>query len=371
LPTHERVEDAIRQTMLPRPCPCTAVVLVLLVTGVAGCQRPAERVFEFSTDASSRAGLVALGDGVVVSNEAGAVLRLTRSGEPLWRVKFAQEVAALPTVAMDSVFVGTVGGELASLALPDGAERWRLTGEPPVLTALVSDATSLYVLGPDGAVRAHALDTGKVRWRRPAPRAEEARLEPGQRLPAPVLAGEVLVVALGEAGLVGLSTENGAVRWRRALPQVLGMTREADVVYVSTRDGRVAALGSSDGSPRWEQTPAPRLTSPPTYAQGSLWVGAEPPRLLELAPADGKQLSATPLPAALVTQLTVHAELLLVPTSGREGQLLGLKRQAAAPTFSLRADTPLRTAPIVMGDQLFVLGLDGRVLSWSIRTPPP
>jgi len=299
------------------------------------------------------------------------VLRLDRRGEAVWGVKLAQEVAALPTVSGDSVIAGTVGGELAHLALADGAERWRLTGEPPVLTALVSDAASAYAVGPDGAVRAYALDTGKVRWRRPPPRVEEARLEPGQRLPAPVLAPEVLVVALGEAGLVGLSPETGAVRWRRALPQVLGMTREADAVYVTTRNGRVAALGLADGSPRWEQTPAPQLTSPPTFAQGSLWVGAEPPQLLELSPVDGKALSATPLPAALVTHLTVQGELLLVPTSGREGLLLGLKRQAAAPAFSLRADTPLRTPPIVMGAQLFVLGLDGRVLSWSIRTPTP
>jgi outer membrane protein assembly factor BamB len=100
-------------------------------------------------------------------------------------------------------------------------------------------------------------------------------------------------------------------------------------------------------------------------------VGAEPPQLLELSPADGKRLSGVSLPAPLVTQLAVHGELLLVPTSGREGQLLALRRQGTAPAFSLRADTPLRTPPIVMGDQLFVLGLDGRVLSWSIRTPEP
>jgi outer membrane protein assembly factor BamB len=315
--------------------------------------------------------MVALEDSVVVSNEAGAVLRLDKRGEPVWRVKFAHEVAARPTVSGSSVIVGTVGGELASLGLADAAERWRVTGELPVLTALVSDATSVYVLGPDGAVRAYALDTGKARWRRPPPRVEEARVDSGQRLPAPVLVGEVLVVALGEAGLVGLSTETGFIRWRRAMPQVLGMTQEADTVYVTTRTGRVTALSAADGSPRWEQTPGPQPTSPPTYAQGSLWVGAEPARLLELSPTDGKQLSETPLPAPLVTQLAVHGELLLVPTSGREGLLLGLRRQVASPIFSLRADTPLRTPPIVMGAQLFVLGLDGRVLSWSIRTPEP
>ena len=27
--------------------------------------------------------------------------------------------------------------------------------------------------------------------------------------------------------------------------------------------------------------------------------------------------------------------------------------------------------PVVLGDQLFVLGLDGRVLSWSLRPPEP
>jgi outer membrane protein assembly factor BamB len=355
--------------MLPRACPCTLLLLVLLATGAGGCQRQPERVFEFSTDASSRAGLVALEDGVLVGNEAGALVRLDRRGEPVWRVKFGQEVAARPAVSGDSVLVGTVGGELARLGLADAAERWRLTGEPPVLTALVADDTSVYVVGPEGAVRAHALDTGQVRWKRPGPRAEESRLEPGQRLPAPVLAQGVLVVALGEAGLVGLSTAEGAVRWRHPMAQVLGMTLEGDTLYVSARNGRMIALGVADGSLRWDHSPATILTSPPTYVQGVLWAGTEPPQLLAISPKDGRRLTGISLPAPLVAQLAVHGELLVVPTSGREGQLLVLRRQGGPPVFSLRADTPLRTPPVVLGDQLFVLGLDGRVLSWSLRTP--
>ncbi|WP_224365738.1 outer membrane protein assembly factor BamB family protein [Hyalangium versicolor] len=338
---------------------------------MAGCQRPTERVFAFSTDASSRAGLVGLEDGVLVGNEAGALVRLTRSGEPVWRVKFGQEVAARPTVAGDSVVAGTVGGELAKLGLADGTERWRLTGVPPVLTALVSDDASVYVQGPDGAVRAHALDTGQVRWRQPAPKAEEAHIDPSQRLPAPVLAGGVLVVSLGDAGLVGLSTVDGTVRWRKPWTQVLGMTREGDTLYVSMRNGRVGSLKGEDGSVRWEQTPAEVLTSPPTYLQGVLWVGTEPPQLLAISPTDGRRLSGIALPAQLVTQITEHGEQLIVPTSGREGLLVALRRQGGAPVFSVRTDTPLRTTPVVIGDQLFALGLDGRVLSWSIRVPEP
>jgi len=357
--------------MLLRACPRTYLLLVLLVTGGTGCKRGPERVFEFSTDASSRAGLVALEDGVLVGNEAGALVRLDQRGEPVWRVKLGQEVAARPTVSGDSVLAGTVGGELVRLGLVDGAERWRLTGEPPVLTELVSDDTSVYVLGPDGAVRAHALDTGQVRWRRPAPKAEESHLESGQRLPAPALSGGVLVVSLGDAGLAGLSTEDGEVRWRQPMGQLLGMTREGDTLYLSMRTGKMAAVGMADGALRWEQSPASVLTSPPTYVQGVLWVGTEPPQLLAVSPSDGRRLSSITLPSPLVTQLAVHGEQLVVPTSGREGWVLALRRQGGAPVLTLRTDTPVRTQPVVLGDQLFVLGLDGRVLSWSLRPPEP
>lgn len=358
--------------MLKRACPCSHLLLVLLVTGSVGCKRGPERVFEFSTDASSRAGLVGLEDGVLVGNEAGALVRLSRQGEPVWRVKLGQEVAGRPVVVGDSVVAGTVGGELARLGLADGAERWRLTGEPPVVAGLVADETSVYVLGPDGAVRAHALDTGQVKWRRPAPKPEELHLEPGQRLPAPELAAGVLAVSLGAAGLVGLSVETGEVRWRRPMAPVLGMTRDGETLYASTRTGKVAAVGMTDGALRWEQAPAPVLTSPPTLAQGVLWVGAaEPSQLLAISPSDGRRLSSIALPSPLVTQLAVHGEQLVVPTSGREGLVLTLKRQGGPPELTLRTDTPLRTQPVVLGDQLFVLGLDGRVLSWSLRPPEP
>ena len=357
--------------MLSRACPRIRLLLVLLVTGAAGCQRATEPVFTFSTDGSSRAGLVALEDGVLVGNEAGVLVRLNRRGEPVWKVKFAQEVAARPAVVTDSVIAGTVGGELSRLALADGAERWHLTGKPAVLAGLVADEASVYVLGPDGAVRAHALDTGQVRWRRPAPKPEESHIDPSQRLPSPVLAGTMLVVCLGDAGLVGLATEDGTVRWSRPLSQVLGMTHEAGTLYVSMRSGRMAALGMEDGALRWEQTVAPVLTSPPTYLQGVLWAGTEPPQLLAVSPRDGRRLSGIALPSPLVTQLAEHGEQLLVPTSGTEGQLLALRRQGGAPLFSVRTDTPLRTTPVVIGDQIFVLGLDGRVLSWNIRAPVP
>jgi outer membrane protein assembly factor BamB len=358
--------------MPTRACPRTLWLLLTAVAWTLACQKPAEHVFHASSDASSRSGLVVLEDGVLLGNEAGAVVRLDRGGKPLWRVGLGREVAARPTVSGDSVIAGTIAGDLVRLSLAEGQERWRLTGQPPVLTPLVSDAASVYVVAPDGAVRAHALDSGQVRWRRPAPKAEEARIDGSRPLPSPLLAGGLLVVALGDAGLVALSPADGAVRWRQPLAGVLGLESAEDTLYVSTRDGKVRALGLTDGARRWEASPAPALTSPPTLLFGRLWVGAteaEAPSLLGLSPEGGEVLSRATLPAPLTARPATSAGYLLVPTNDRQGRLLALRNGQGEPAFTLRLDTPLRTAPVVLGDQLFVLGQDGRVLSWRIQPP--
>ncbi|NTX04833.1 PQQ-binding-like beta-propeller repeat protein [Myxococcus sp. CA051A] len=365
--------------MSPRACPCRHLALALTLTLVTamGCREPAETVFRYSTDASSRAGLTPLPDGVLTGNEAGAVVRLDRTGALVWRVALGREVATRPVVAGDSVIVGTVAGDLVRLALADGAERWRLTGEPPVLTPLVPapDGASVYVVAPDGAVRSLAVDTGKVRWKTPAPKPDEAHLDAGRGLPSPVLVDGRLVVALGDVGLVALSTADGARVWRQEVRGVLGLEVRGEALFASTRDKRVWALRTQDGAPLWEQSPAKDLTSPPSLALGLLWVGArveDAPVLVGLSPEDGKEVARVGLPDVLTTHVAeAPGDVLLVPTHGRQGRLLALKQPTWERAFSLRTDTALRSRPVVLGEQVFVLGQDGRVLSWKLRPPEP
>lgn len=363
--------------MSPRTCPCRPPLLALALTLVmaVGCREPAETAFRTSTDAPSRAGLTPLTEGVLTGNEAGAVVRLDPSGAVVWRVALGREVATRPVVAGDSVIAGTVAGDLVRLALSNGAEQWRLTGEPPVLTPLVlsPDGATVYVVAPDGAVRALAADTGKVFWKVPPPKPDESHLDTRRGLPSPVLAGGKLVVALGDVGLMALSTADGGVAWRRDLRNVLGLEAKGDVLYASTRDKHVWALQAKDGTPLWDRALTEELTGPPSSALGVLWVGArteEAPRVLGFDPATGKDVARAALPDPLTTAVAeVHGELLLVPTQGRQGRLVALKRPTWERAFSLRTDTALRSQPVVQGEQLFVLGQDGRVLSWKLRPP--
>ncbi|WP_307734606.1 outer membrane protein assembly factor BamB family protein [Pyxidicoccus parkwayensis] len=341
-----------------------------------GCREPADSAFRYSTDASSRAGLAVVADGVITGNEGGTVVRLDRDGRVVWRVSLGREVAARPVVVGDGVIVGTVAGDVVRLGMEDGAERWRVTGEPPVLTPGVTDEarTSVYFVAPDGAVRAHAVDTGKVRWRAPAPKATEPAPDSPRGLPAPVLAEGLLVVARGSAGLVALSTDDGRQAWARDVRDVVGLEAWRDAVYVSARPGRLLALRAKDGGSLWEQSVADGLTGPPAMALGTLWMGAgaaASPALLGVDRESGKEVARVTLPDPLLTRVTpIRGELLLVPTAGRDGRLLVLKPPSWERAFALRTDTPLRTAPVVLGDEFFVLGLDGRVMAWRLKPPP-
>ncbi|NOK38702.1 PQQ-binding-like beta-propeller repeat protein [Corallococcus exercitus] len=374
--------------MPSRACPRLLLVPCLTLTlAVMACQRaPVEPAFQYSSDASSRTGLTALVDGVLLGNEAGAVVRLDREGRPVWTTRLGREVAVAPALAGDSVIVGTVVGELACLSLQDGKERWRLGGEPPVLTPPVVDDAghTVFLVTPDGAVRALAVDSGQARWKRPAPRAPaqapapapvkslepQVSVAPALRA-APVLLEDVLVVPL-ESGLWGLDAQSGEPRWSKPVTDVVGLDSERDTVFVATRPGRVLALSAKDGSTRWEQRFADGVTGPPARALGALWVGAGPTSLVGLSTAEGREVARVALPSPLVGRVQVGLEdLLLVPTSGREGRLVAFKAPGWTPAFTVRADTPLRTRPVVRGPLVFVLGLDGRVLAWRLQVPPP
>ena len=196
--------------MPPRLCPRFVLPLALAAL-MAACRQPTDKLFAFSSDAPSRTSLVPLENGVLVGNEAGRLLRLSPQGESVWQVELGREVAARPTVTGGGIIVGTVGGTLVSLALGDGTERWRLTGQPPVLTPLVSDSGSVYVVAPDGSVRAQAVDSGEVRWRRPLPSGER-RPDATRPLPSPVLAGGLGALVLDYGGLFPLAPQDGAGR---------------------------------------------------------------------------------------------------------------------------------------------------------------
>ena len=82
---------------------------------------------------------------------------------------------------------------------------------------------------------------------------------------------------------------------------------------------------------------------------------------------DGAETSRHELPGPLVAPVAAVGPWLVVPTRTREGWLLGIDSEAGSRVFTQRLDTAVVARPVVRGDQLLVLGRDGRVLSWRLN----
>jgi outer membrane protein assembly factor BamB len=333
----------------------------------SGCRRPLEREFEYSSDGPSRTGLLAVPDGVVLGNESGAVVRVATDGRPRWRMALAREVAARPVVAGEVLVAATLGGDWYGLDVETGAERWRRTGQPAVLTPLCTDGAAAVLVARDGAVRAIDAATGADLWARPPPPGgpREAAAE-DSAFPAPLFTGARYLVALGDAGLWALDPSSGQPVWRHA-GGASGLAASAGRAFTASRRGPVTAVDLATGRTVWSVRPAALPTAGPWLAGDAVWVGVEGNVLVELDPADGRERSSRTLPAP-ASGVVAHRHLLLVGTSGLEGRLLAFRPGVTAPALSVPLDSPLRAPPLLMGGQILVLASDGRLLGFRARS---
>jgi outer membrane protein assembly factor BamB len=340
------------------------LTLVAFAVALTGCNSPAEEAFAYSSDAPSRTGLLPLAEGVILGNEAGALIRLDQEGRERWRVELVRELVARPARVGDTVVAVTSAGEWVGVDLDSGEQRWRLGGKPAVHLPLASDDQRAFAVADDGSVEAISGRSGGTAWKRLPPEGLDGRAELAA---PPVWLGGRLFVGLGPAGMYALDPLDGARLWHRAIGDVLGFLAEGERVYALTREGELFALRASDGQPEWSRPLGVKVQSGPWLARGLLWIGLQDEDvLLAVDPQNGAEVWRVSLPAPLRGGVGEYRELVLVPTNGREGQLLGFRPGQSAPVLDLRADSPLRTPPVVLDERALVLAADGRVLAWDI-----
>jgi outer membrane protein assembly factor BamB len=166
-----------------------------------------------------------------------------------------------------------------------------------------------------------------------------------------------------------LDLDDGRVKWRQRLARPRGLAAAAGRVYAAGGQGRLTAFEGEDGKVAWTRELGAEVSGGPSLALGALWVGLEDRTLLQLDPADGHEVWRTALPAPLRAGVAEAKGLVLVPTSAGEGKLVALRPGESQPVFEVRADSPLRTQPVVMGEVLVFAAADGRVLGYRLREP--
>ena len=221
------------------------------------------------------------------TDAGGELVAVNLSANPnavLWRVPTGDIHYSSPAIAGDLVVVGVNGMADASGATwdppygllavhRDGAVAWFFATDGPVASSpavsagrifFTTHGSRLYAVGTDGAEA----------WNRTIGFSTSS--------PA-VSAGRVFVGngSLGGSGRVQAFTTEGTSVWTTPLngPVQSAMVVAGEAVYATTNapEGRVYALGASDGKVRWSWAPSPPdyILGSPAIAGGRLYVAVD------------------------------------------------------------------------------------------------
>jgi len=198
------------------------------------------------------AGPVASADTVFAADAFGNVTAFDlASGGRRWRRDTRPErdglggVGAGCTLGGDTLYVATGAAEVLALEVATGAVRWRAAIPAPTRGAPAVAGGRIHVLTLENHLLTLSAEDGRRLW---AHRGQAVTAIP-LGLPAPAVAGEVVVAGFPSGELIALRAADGRVAWTEALSAPPGSRRGgiADVTGVRAlpvvSDGRVVAVG--------------------------------------------------------------------------------------------------------------------------------
>ena len=276
------------------------------------------------------------GDGLLAFGTAdGELLVLdAATGAERLRQSTGSEVLAAPAIGSGVIVVRSVDGRLRGFSATNGSTVWTVDQTLPALTLRGNTAPrvagTLVISGfNNGRVGAYEIANGDAAWEvaiaNPTGRSELERLV-DVSAGLQVVGNDVYVVGYhGRA--VGIDLETGVVIWQQDLSSYAGLGADINNVYVTSDFDAVVALDRDTGTQVWRQE-ALRLrdvTAPTRYAN-TLVVGDFEGYVHWLSPDDGSFLA---------------------------------RQRAAGERIS--------SAPLVVGQNVYVQGDDGTVAAYTLR----
>jgi outer membrane protein assembly factor BamB len=296
-----------------------------------------ERIWETELEVPLSAGPGAGQDRVAVSGSNGFLYCLRAdNGSEVWRTYIGGESLASPLIAEDSVIVYTIDGTLGVYSVFNGSERWTLEQNLPPLTLRGTSepivvGTTVIAGFDNGRVVASSLIGGETSWEvvlsPPTGRSDLERLSDVDGAMAVV--GQDLYATGYQGRMAALAAESGQILWSREISTHVGLGADEDNVYVVAETGELIALDRQTGSERWRQDALLRRSpTAPVPFEGAVAVG------------------------------------------DFEGFVHFFSREDGSAVARVRVgDRMLSSAPVVIGDQLYVQSEAGRLGVFEVRRP--
>jgi len=334
-------------------------------------------------------------------------------------------VRSSPTVAGDTVYVGSGDGRLYAIDRVTGEARWRFDAGSPVDSSAAAAGALVVFQGRDGTIAAVDRATGTARWQvRTGPDlpwewghegwdyyisspavvgdrvyvgagdgrlysldlatgAEAWRFQTGGRIrSSPAVAGDLVYVGSADGSLYAVDRMTGAERWRfdaegKALKSAeFGYDRKtflsspavADgTVYIGSRDGRMYAVDAATGDRRWDFPSGPTWAiSSPGVRDGVVFSGRSDQRYVHAVRAgSGEEIWRVPTGSVVFSSPAIAGDTVYIGVGIGDGTLLALDATTGATRWSYRTSAGIFSTPVVAGRVVYVGSDDGRVYAFE------
>jgi len=272
----------------------------------------------------------------VVSSDGWLILLDADTGNQKWRTNVSAESLAAPVIKDDIVVVQTIDNRLQGFGLFEGDVRWAVEQTTPALSMRGSSSPVLVgntvIAGFDnGRMAAVDVETGDVIWESllspPSGRSDLDRLAD---IDGAIAAVGQDVYACGYNGrLASIAAESGQILWAREISSYEGVSVDWNNVYTVRDNGEILSLTRRDGTEEWRD--ASLLRREPT------------------------------VPIAFDTTVVV---------GDLEGYLHFFSNIDGEPVARLKlGGSAITSAPVVMGQRLFVQTDGGVLASFEVQRP--
>ncbi|MCK9469005.1 MAG: outer membrane protein assembly factor BamB [Porticoccaceae bacterium] len=243
-------------------------------------------------------GGVGLGGGLVlVGDLRGNLFALeAASGDTRWRARLNTELLSVPAASKQVVVIQALDARLVGLSPLTGEILWQYTTDAPALTLRgtgnpIIAGTSVITGFANGKVVSLNAATGATLWENrvalPTGRTELERIVDIDG--APLLVGDVVFVTSYQGRAAAITRGTGTALWYQDMSSHHGPAHGDGQVYVSNDRDAVVALRANSGQVLWsnEQLSYRGLTAP-AFVDGVVVVGDSEGYLHVLSPVDGR-----------------------------------------------------------------------------------
>jgi outer membrane protein assembly factor BamB len=283
----------------------------------------------------------------VVSSDGWLILLDADDGAEKWRSNVSAESLAAPVIKGDIVVVQTIDNRLQGFSLFEGAVRWSVEQATPALSMRGSSSPALVgntvIAGFDnGRMAAVDIESGDVVWESllspPTGRSDLDRLSDIDGAIAAV--GQDVYAAGYNGRLASIAAESGQVLWAREISSYEGVSVDWNNVYTTRDNGEILSLTRRDGTEEWRD--ASLLRREPTLPvpfDTTVVVGDLDGYLHFFSNVDGEPVARVKLGGAAITSApVVMGQRLYVQTDGGVLASYEVQRPVTKPTAPATAD---------------------------------